>query len=386
MVNRGNRYHRYCYFCREFWQNRIAATNPPMNPCDTKIPHDPDQGDFISKWLEFHAGTRPLERPWHLVDPGTLPLASHQDARPTVFHTVRSRTSESGEHTSIDETMDRLIRAAEDEDEDEHVNILTERNVLECAEAFRDAEAEKERCLQAVREARFRQMALTRELSEASEHFQRAMARRVVACDDVNLRRRELEAATLQRYGPRPAEATSGVFPTAQEIERQDPNYVSPLTTMFGRATDRYNAAEEVRAAVRTHAEHTERYIALVREIHADAPWHRNNGRMEPQPNDVDIRPVAAHYRDIPQRTLDDPEDNRPAPLSDHEMTVKLSCKVCLQQRAEVAVIPCGHLVMCSWCAPICCPGTREDGTTTRRTHCPFCRSLVRRVVKVYIP
>lgn len=52
---------------------------------------------------------------------------------------------------------------------------------------------------------------------------------------------------------------------------------------------------------------------------------------------------------------LDD-DDGRPAPKSDDEMTLKLECKVCYSQVADVAFIPCGHLVMCEvsyaswWC------------------------------------
>ncbi|MCJ1362035.1 hypothetical protein MMC16_001137 [Acarospora aff. strigata] len=43
---------------------------------------------------------------------------------------------------------------------------------------------------------------------------------------------------------------------------------------------------------------------------------------------------------------LDD-DDGRPAPKSDEAMTLKMECKVCYSQIADVAVIPCGHLVLC---------------------------------------
>lgn len=43
---------------------------------------------------------------------------------------------------------------------------------------------------------------------------------------------------------------------------------------------------------------------------------------------------------------LDD-DDGRPAPKSDEEMTLMMECKVCYSQIADIAVIPCGHLVMC---------------------------------------
>ena len=45
-------------------------------------------------------------------------------------------------------------------------------------------------------------------------------------------------------------------------------------------------------------------------------------------------------------RSLDD-DDGRPAPKSDDEMTTKMDCKVCYSQIADIAVTPCGHLVMC---------------------------------------
>lgn len=77
----------------------------------------------------------------------------------------------------------------------------------------------------------------------------------------------------------------------------------------------------------------------------------------------VEVISAVAHTGDnnggssAEERTggLDD-DDGRPAPKSDDEMTLKMECKVCYSQIADVAVIPCGHLVMCevsyasSWC------------------------------------
>jgi hypothetical protein len=39
----------------------------------------------------------------------------------------------------------------------------------------------------------------------------------------------------------------------------------------------------------------------------------------------------------------------RPEALKDDQMTVKLECGICLQQIANVACLPCGHVVMCEW-------------------------------------
>jgi hypothetical protein len=42
----------------EFWTNRLAATDPPLEMAQTRIPEIPDQTEFLERWYEFHQGYR----------------------------------------------------------------------------------------------------------------------------------------------------------------------------------------------------------------------------------------------------------------------------------------------------------------------------------------
>lgn len=80
--------------------------------------------------------------------------------------------------------------------------------------------------------------------------------------------------------------------------------------------------------------------------------------------------------------------DDRPEPLEDEQMMVKLECKICLSQIADTAVLPCGHLSMCTWCADQCLPVKEGDKTRPQSRHarCPVCRRSVKQRVKIYAP
>ncbi|KAF2163287.1 hypothetical protein M409DRAFT_68574 [Zasmidium cellare ATCC 36951] len=59
-VPRGTRWQRYCWFCKEFWENRVEASG--LRPAQTRIPEVPDQGGFLERWYEFHQGYRIVQR------------------------------------------------------------------------------------------------------------------------------------------------------------------------------------------------------------------------------------------------------------------------------------------------------------------------------------
>lgn len=59
-VSRGTRWQRYCWFCKEFWANRVEAAG--LDPRQTRIPEVPDQAPFLARWYEFHQGFRVVTR------------------------------------------------------------------------------------------------------------------------------------------------------------------------------------------------------------------------------------------------------------------------------------------------------------------------------------
>lgn len=85
-----------------------------------------------------------------------------------------------------------------------------------------------------------------------------------------------------------------------------------------------------------------------------------------------------------------DPDPNpldsvdRPAPLEEADMTRTLTCKVCYVQMASMALLPCGHVVLCQWCAKTVVP-MRHVHVPVAGTKCPLCRGVVKQVWKVHV-
>jgi hypothetical protein len=83
-----------------------------------------------------------------------------------------------------------------------------------------------------------------------------------------------------------------------------------------------------------------------------------------------------------PFPTLDNQPD-RPPPKTDAEMTRTLACQVCYQQVADIAVLPCGHMVMCQWCADVVVP-VKHSHIPVRPSKCPMCRKQVKQRFKIH--
>jgi hypothetical protein len=85
------------------------------------------------------------------------------------------------------------------------------------------------------------------------------------------------------------------------------------------------------------------------------------------------------------EQGLDAKDSGRPEPKTDEEMEVKLECRICYSQVADVACLPCGHLVMCKWCSEQHSPTMQHDRTRPRRAAgCPVCRKGIRQKVRVF--
>lgn len=82
---------------------------------------------------------------------------------------------------------------------------------------------------------------------------------------------------------------------------------------------------------------------------------------------------------------LDVEDDGRPEPKEDEDLVIKMDCRVCYTQVADVACLPCGHLVMCQWCSEQHSPVMEHDKTRPRRpANCPVCRKRVKQKVRIY--
>lgn len=377
LVARGTRWQRYCWFCKEFWSARVAAVRPTMDPRETRIPGEPDQTQFLEKWFEYYRGHRVeknehdgtvrvveviCEKPWRDVPPGELPVINEQD-RIVTSRRVIPQSSEVMHHVSLDSALDELLATA-NEETTEHPHAATPASTNRVTLSAPDVQELRERLRQAnarlnVAEARRRELA--EEVRAADEEVRAAREQKA----SLN---RENQMARFTR-----------VFGSREEMQASD--YVSPLTEMFSRAYDRYRVAEEVRTEARIWQLSSEQQRLL---------WTRDTtvqdlAQFQPGgPGSSRLQEEAAI--EAPSRTLDDEESNRPPPQTEEQMTLVLSCKICLQQKADTAVLPCGHFIMCSYCAEIAIPTKDNEALQPQRRNaqCPFCRKSVRRLVRIY--
>ncbi|KAH6625556.1 hypothetical protein C7974DRAFT_202877 [Boeremia exigua] len=423
-VQRGTRWQGYCWFCKEFWTNRMAATEPPLEISQSRIPEIPDQKGFLERWFEFHQGfrlaTRPdgteqriavMGEPLHEVSPGFLPRTLDQlragvenDARRPENRLARHRLTSEDERPaepqqSLEDALNSLLEAASDAEAAEHETPATpETPTLNTGPipAFQS--------IVAVRLAAQRQ--------RARERFQTPFA----------------------------------------DVERDLDE--SPLSAMYDRAWNHYRQAESLRAAGDTEASPLEGLsgqerrevedrllLGVLHQSQLDqdpestvwsyAPVRTDSG-SEPRPNEVTITPPwlnlnvqpmgavadeaiatgspslgstleyytgelrrlqmtleaispALHTQPEPERpapTLDN-QPNRPPPKTDVEMTKVIACQVCYEQLADIAVLPCGHMVMCEWCADVVVP-VKHSHIPIRPSNCPMCRKQVKQRFRIH--
>lgn len=412
MAMRGTRWQKYCWYCKEFWCNRVTATIPPIAAGQTRVPEVPDQTEFVAKWHQYHKGYRIVkseitgsecrenmlcEIPWKDVAPGHLPVINEVDRVLPLEHAPQFIT-QTVPHVSLEATLDDMIEAATAEQEStmqsRHSNNMDVSRHQIPSMSFPQDNGDQ------LREVNAQLAAIQGRRRHAADYLRR-MDRELRACEARRLLtiRDQITAENMTR-----------LFGTREEIARQGADYVSPLTNMFARAYERYGVAEEVRAVERSSTQNTDHQ----RPFSADIEQVLAMGRASVQNADDQLRNLAdlarQNFLDLPRRnhsaetinptsedhvdenlraqrplTLDDEGDDRPPPQSEEDMTVKLVCKICLQQPADIAVLPCGHLVMCSFCAAIWVPPRSEDHTQPlRKTSCPLCRKRIKRRVRIF--
>jgi hypothetical protein len=416
----------------EFWNNRLASTDPPLEASQTRVPFIPDQAEFLERWFEFHQGYRIIKRPdgsesriavigepFAEVSPGFLPRTLDQlrsgrenDHRRAENRFQRRRLSSEEEreqseepHQTIEEALDNLLEEVSDEESS------TETELVEAAEV--DESASMPRLTRPGREER--------PVSRTDIRLQRARDRFV------------------------------RLFGSREDVERED--YESPLSSMYNRAYNHYRQAEarresgdviappldglsqqerreienqvlwgvlnESRASESRHVEHAESIEAadpregegaatesttsplptesssqILRTITPpeNTPESMRNTlstltadlvRLRQETRNVNTRYTALLRRPHSPLIGNLDQPNRPPPLSDEEMTKNLSCQVCYCQLADIAVLPCGHMVMCEWCADVVVP-VRHGYVPVMPTKCPMCRKGIKQRVKIH--
>ncbi|KAF2420291.1 hypothetical protein EJ08DRAFT_620854, partial [Tothia fuscella] len=139
-VHRGTRWQNYCWFCREFWEARVAASG--LTVSQTQIPDRPDQRAFLDRWFEFYQGYRIVRtedgreeriavvgEPLRDVDPGHLPrtldelrsgrVATEQEAEPAL---EGAQPDSEVPQPSLDQTLDALLDEMETEEAQSYVS------------------------------------------------------------------------------------------------------------------------------------------------------------------------------------------------------------------------------------------------------------------------
>ena len=362
VVTRGARWQRYCFFCKEFWANRLAATDPPIEPNHTRIPEIPDQSEFLDKWFDYHRGYKITkgvteeqkiemkpEIPWREVDPGTLPVRDDVDRLARIKHVPVLIREQQGPSESIESALDTLLGEAEGEEavsDGRSVQAVqpppiptnpTRRGPTEADQlAAQRAKEKLEEVDRVLADAHALHQRLVQELATAEDQLKERQNERRIALQENRGAQQLLRVLNLQgRSTDSDAQRFARVWGTMEDIRAHG----SPLTNMFNNAYARYQVAEEVRAEERASVEMTERQRELLARL---GPWsNRITDADYATELDVPLQPGEKH------QTLDDEDSNRPPPKTDEEMTVPLICKICLQQPANMAVLPCGHLTMC---------------------------------------
>lgn len=84
-----------------------------------------------------------------------------------------------------------------------------------------------------------------------------------------------------------------------------------------------------------------------------------------------------------PSLTFD--TQNRPPPMDAESMMLDMACSICKEHLVDTVVLPCGHAVMCNWCADLHVPSRKQDHTIPRDrlVKCPMCRSRIKQKVRL---
>ena len=79
---------------------------------------------------------------------------------------------------------------------------------------------------------------------------------------------------------------------------------------------------------------------------------------------------------------------DRPPPMEPESMMLDMACSICKEHLIDTVVLPCGHAVMCNWCADLHVPSRKHDKSTPRdrSVKCPMCRTKIKQKVRLTFP
>lgn len=384
MVPRGTRWQNYCWCCQVFWDNRIQCTDPPIRPSQTRIPLIPDQTEFLERWFEFHQGYRLVKAPdgserrvavlgeqFREVDPGFLPRTLNQlragqvnnrHRRENRFRRERLPSEEPQDnatpHQSIENALDSLLAEVEAEDEQVGESVSTAQGAQQSESAPEEGGEPNTQAPSSSNTAR-----------QAIERFTRIFGTR----DDIQ--RDDYQSPLSALYATRRDTQTE---PSTNEPEEASTNPVVHMGQPVLRARDTTDPFElRVQTTAYPYAQTRATAAPQIQSRAQPLPQREINGRTQ----NNNISNSANRGNTTPTAN---PLATRPPPLQDEQLIVKLNCKVCYEQLAEIACLPCGHMVMCRWCADAHMP-LRHSNVPVEGSKCPICRRRVRQRVRVFV-
>ncbi len=89
-------------------------------------------------------------------------------------------------------------------------------------------------------------------------------------------------------------------------------------------------------------------------------------------------RETGSESESEPSLTFD--TQDRPPPMEPESMMLDMACSICKEHIIDTVVIPCGHAVMCNWCADLHVPSRKHDKSIPRdrSVKCPMCRTRIK--------
>ena len=423
----GTRQDNYCWPCKTFWDTRVAYAG--IRQEDTRIPDIPGIAAFINTWHDWHRGYRILRheddsedreelegQPLETVEIGRLPLPnpgisqSHPDAIWWVMPNEPVSEfvpDESDEEFYVPEE-DRLFDSEPEEPNEQHAATVQQRNTASASDADASEPSPEQADLSALNQGQLQELAdiiqrlngMTRGLEWVSSRlhpFIEALPHRSEGdsgllqlqnrigdvhslledqarwiTNTVRLWQSQVSeaqnpamphASTAARERQR--QIYTRVFGTAEDV--QQPDYISPLSSMFNRHWERFRAVEEQR---RTQAngsiqgretrnqEQFATWNSYTQPRSGIPETHQNGSQVSSQIGDPPLseailetmqnavnslrRSNGSAPRENPGGALDSLLPPPDEALTEDQMFIKLQCTVCLEQVADIALVPCG--------------------------------------------